>query len=56
MDISVERELREETGLTLLEIKKNKSIDKVYLSPGMSDESVAFVYCICDGDITDEFF
>ncbi len=21
----------------------------------MSDESVAFVYCICDGDITDEF-
>ncbi|HBZ5209265.1 TPA: NUDIX hydrolase, partial [Clostridioides difficile] len=55
IDISVERELREETGLTLLEIKKNKSIDKVYLSPGMSDESVAFVYCICDGDITDEF-
>ncbi len=27
----------------------------MYLSPGMSDESVAFVYCICDGDITDKF-
>ncbi|HGM3507934.1 NUDIX hydrolase [Clostridioides sp. ZZV15-6383] len=53
--ISVERELREETGLTILEIQKNKSSDKVYLSPGMSDESVAFVYCKCDGDITDEF-
>ncbi|CZR97154.1 MULTISPECIES: NUDIX hydrolase [unclassified Clostridioides] len=52
---SVERELREETGLTLLEIKKDKSKDKVYLSPGMSDESVAFIYCICDGEITDEF-
>ncbi|MGO1042882.1 NUDIX hydrolase [Clostridioides difficile] len=55
IDISVERELREETGLTLLEIQKNKSNEKVYLSPGMSDESIAFVYCICDGDITDEF-
>ncbi|MCC0637494.1 MULTISPECIES: NUDIX hydrolase [unclassified Clostridioides] len=55
IDISVERELREETGLTLLEIQKNKSNEKVYLSPGMSDESIAFVYCICDGNITDEF-
>ncbi|MGO0883498.1 NUDIX hydrolase [Clostridioides difficile] len=55
IDISVERELREETGLTLLEIQKNKSNNKVYLSPGMSDESIAFVYCICDGNITDEF-
>ncbi|MDB0441229.1 DNA mismatch repair protein MutT [Clostridioides difficile] len=55
IDISVEREFREETGLTLLEIQKNKSNNKVYLSPGMSDESIAFVYCICDGNITDEF-
>ncbi|MCI9976635.1 MULTISPECIES: NUDIX hydrolase [unclassified Clostridioides] len=55
IETSVERELREETGLTLLEIKKDKSKDKVYLSPGMSDESVAFIYCICDGEITDEF-
>ncbi|MGO0905234.1 NUDIX hydrolase [Clostridioides difficile] len=55
IDISVERELREETGLTLLEIQRNKSNNKVYLSPGMSDESIAFVYCICDGNITDEF-
>ncbi|UWD47420.1 NUDIX hydrolase [Clostridioides difficile] len=55
IDVSVERELREETGLTLLEIQKNKSNEKVYLSPGMSDESIAFVYCICDGNITDEF-
>ncbi|MCC0764297.1 NUDIX hydrolase [Clostridioides sp. ES-S-0006-03] len=55
IDISVERELREETGLALLEIQKNKSNEKVYLSPGMSDESIAFVYCICDGNITDEF-
>lgn len=52
---AVRRELKEETGLELLEINKLTSKDKVYLSPGMTDESVAFVYCTCDGEISDEF-
>ena len=26
--------------------------DKVYLSPGMTDESVNLVYCMCDGEIS----
>lgn len=49
------RELKEETGLNLIEINKVNSKDKVYLSPGMTDESVAFIYCLCDGQISQEF-
>ncbi|MGL6105965.1 NUDIX hydrolase [Romboutsia sp.] len=52
---TVARELKEETGLELLEISKINSRDKVYLSPGMTDESVAFVYCLCDGEISNEY-
>lgn len=52
---AVERELKEETGLNLLSINEINSKDKVYLSPGMTDESVAFVYCLCDGEISSEF-
>ena len=49
------RELKEETGLNLIQINKVNSKDKVYLSPGMTDESVAFIYCLCDGKISQEF-
>ena len=49
------RELKEETGLDLISINKINSKDKLYLSPGMTDESVAFVYCLCDGEITDKY-
>lgn len=52
---TVARELKEETGLDLIEINKINSKDKVYLSPGMTDESVAFVYCLCDGKLSKEF-
>lgn len=52
---TVRRELKEETGLSLLSVYKNISKEKIYLSPGMSDESAAFIYCICDGEISDEF-
>lgn len=55
MQEAVKRELKEETGLNLLEINKENSSDKLYLSPGMTDESVAFVYCLCDGKISKEF-
>lgn len=52
---AVKRELKEETGLDVIEIKKDLSCNQVYLSPGMTDESAAFVYCICEGEISSEF-
>ncbi len=48
--ISVARELKEETGLELTEIERE--IGKTYLSPGMTDESVALVYCKCKGQLS----
>lgn len=52
---SVKRELFEETGLNLVSINSDESIDKVYLSPGMTDESCAFVYCKCNGEVSKDF-
>ena len=54
-ETSVRRELKEDTGLDLISINKINSKDKLYLSPGMTDESVAFVYCVCDGTLSDEY-
>lgn len=50
--VSVSRELKEETGLSLVEINTEKSRQKVYLSPGMTDESVNIVYCTCTGKLS----
>lgn len=55
MENTVARELKEETGLELVRINDVKSRQKVYLSPGMTDESVAFVYCTCEGELSEEF-
>ena len=52
---TVKRELKEETGLDVIEIKKDLSCNQIYLSPGMTDESAAFVYCICEGEVSSEF-
>jgi len=52
---AVRRELREETGLSLIEIDNNKTNPKVYISAGMTDESVAMVYCSCEGSISNNF-
>jgi len=49
------RELKEETGLTLLEINEKISTHKTYLSAGMTDESAALIYCTCEGTVTDEY-
>lgn len=51
---TVKRELKEETGLDLEEVIKDKIGQKLYLSPGMTDESVSLVYCTCSGKISDE--
>lgn len=52
---TVIRELKEETGLDVVEIKKDLSSNQVYLSPGMTDESAAFVYCICEGEVSKDY-
>lgn len=52
-ETAAERELKEETGLKLLEVISEKK--KLYLSPGMTDESVNLIFCTCEGQISDEF-
>ncbi|BCZ46593.1 DNA mismatch repair protein MutT [Clostridium gelidum] len=51
---TIGRELMEETGLKIVDVIKNRGTDKVYVSAGMTDESLSFVYCICEGEISDE--
>lgn len=55
MEKTVKRELKEETGLDVVSINKKNSKDKLYLSPGMTDESVAFVYCLCGGTLSKDY-
>ena len=55
MEDTATRELKEETGFELTEINHEKSRKKVYASAGMTDESVAMIYCKCQGEITDKF-
>lgn len=55
MEQAVKRELREETGLNLLEIDYNKTKNGVYISAGMTDESVALVYCSCEGTVSNKY-
>ena len=49
---SAARELKEETGLTVLEFKKISP--PIYSSSGMTDESVSMVYVDCAGDPSNE--
>ena len=55
METAVNRELKEETGLSLVEINYSKTNKKVYVSAGMTDESVALVYCTCEGTISNTY-
>lgn len=52
---TVKRELKEETGLNLIQIDFEKTKKQTYISTGMTDESVALVYCTCNGTISKEF-
>lgn len=47
---AVIREMKEETGLDITEVLGKK--DRMYLSPGMTDECISFTYCICEGEIS----
>ena len=49
------RELKEETGLTLVKVDEEKSRACTYLSAGMSDESVALIYATCRGEVSKEY-
>lgn len=51
---AVRRELKEETGLDLIKIDRQGTKEKVYISAGMTDESVAFVKCTCNGTVSKE--
>ena len=51
-ETTVKRELKEETGLDLLQIDYDKTKSKAYISTGMTDESAALVYCTCLGEIS----
>ncbi|WP_066895293.1 NUDIX hydrolase [Clostridium nigeriense] len=51
---AVKRELKEETGLDLINIDKEATKEKVYVSVGMTDESIALVQCTCRGTVSKE--
>ena len=51
---TVERELKEETGLDLVKLDEKKTNKKVYVSVGMTDESISLVYCSCSGEPSNE--
>lgn len=55
LETTVKRELKEETGLQLIQIDYEKTKKKTYVSSGMTDESVALVYCTCTGEISEEY-
>lgn len=52
-EITLGRELKEETGLELVSLVKAQ--DKLYLSAGMTDESVCLMYCICTGEVSIDY-
>jgi hydrolase, NUDIX family len=49
------REMKEETGLDLIAIDKDKTCNKAYASVGMSDESLAIVYGRVEGSLSRDF-
>ncbi|MDU5110876.1 MAG: NUDIX hydrolase [Clostridium sp.] len=51
---TVKRELKEETGLDLVKIDEKRTNKKVYVSVGMTDESISLVYCTCNGNPSNE--
>lgn len=55
IEAAVQRELKEETGLSILKINDGKTNDMVYISAGMTDELVALVYCTCIGEVTNQY-
>lgn len=46
---AAKRELKEETGLKVVSIK-DTNITPLYASAGMTNESLAVIYCLCEGE------
>ncbi len=55
VNIAATRELKEETGLKVEEIIESKIGERLYLSPGMTDESVTLIYCTCSGEVSKDY-
>ena len=55
IESTLERELKEETGLKLLEINKKLGRRQLYLSGGMTEESAALIYCTCEGKVSTDY-
>ena len=55
IEATLERELKEETGLKLVEINKKLGRRQLYLSGGMTEESAALIYCTCEGEISTDY-
>jgi len=51
VEMTVKRELKEETGLTVVRHQRNSPV--VFSSSGITDESVIIAHVICDGDPSD---
>ena len=47
--------MKEETGLDLIAIDKDRTCNKAYASVGMSDESLAIVYGRVEGSLSRDF-
>ena len=52
MQVSMSVFLPQDEFVQTSPIDEEKSVDKVYLSAGMTDESVALVYCKCKGTLS----
>lgn len=50
-----ERELKEETGLTLKKVIDSQTRFGAYASAGMTDESLDIIYCTCEGETSSAF-
>lgn len=55
IEATLERELKEETGLKLLEINEKLGRRQLYLSGGMTEESAALIYCTCEGEVSTDY-
>jgi len=55
VEIAAKRELKEETGLKILNINKNLGNNQLYLSPGMTEESASLIYCSCEGELSTKY-
>ena len=55
MYTALKRELKEETGFCLEKVDDRRKITPVYASGGMTDESMAIIFCSCSGEATNEY-